>query len=50
MFLLASDIDDTVEEKLLIGDRPKVADGPETRLPLRERIGERKEEELAEVR
>lgn len=49
VFLLASDIDDTVEEKLLIGDRPKVADGPETRIPLRERIGQRKEAELAEL-
>lgn len=50
VFLLASDIDDTVEEKLLIGDRPKVADLPENKIPLRERIHLRKENELDEVR
>ena len=49
VFLLATDIDDTVEEKLLIGDRPKVADTPENKIPLRERIHERKEDELKEV-
>lgn len=49
VFLLATDIDDTVEEKLLIGDRPKVADTPENKTPLRERIHERKEDELKEL-
>ncbi|PAV24074.1 actin cytoskeleton organization [Pyrrhoderma noxium] len=49
VFLLATDIDDTVEEKLLIGDRPKVADTPENKIPLRERIHERKEDELKEL-
>ncbi|KAI5121380.1 hypothetical protein M0805_001193 [Coniferiporia weirii] len=49
VFLLASDIDDTVEEKLLIGDRPKIADSPENKIPLRERIHLRKETELSEL-
>ncbi|KAH8116753.1 actin cytoskeleton organization protein [Phellopilus nigrolimitatus] len=49
VFLLASDIDETVEEKLLIGDRPKVADIPENKIPLKERIHVRKEAELNEL-
>ncbi|KAL5489723.1 MDM20 [Sanghuangporus weigelae] len=48
-FLLASDIDDVVEEKLLIGDRPKVADTAESKVPLKDRLPERKEEELSEL-
>ncbi|KAH8104402.1 hypothetical protein DFH11DRAFT_1749179, partial [Phellopilus nigrolimitatus] len=40
VFLLASDVDETVEEKLLFGDRPKVADIPENKSLLKERIHE----------
>lgn len=50
MFQLASDIDDTVEEKLLIGDRPKVIENSENKHPLKERLPERRDEELSEVR
>lgn len=49
-FSLASDLDDTVEEQLLVGDRPKVCDTPESKLPLKDRLPMRKEEELKEVR
>ncbi|OCB92030.1 actin cytoskeleton organization protein [Sanghuangporus baumii] len=49
VFLLASDIDDVVEEKLLIGDRPKVADTAESKVPLKDRLPERKEEELGSL-
>lgn len=48
-FQLASDLDDTVEDKLLIGDRPKPSLDPENRLPLKERLAKRKAEELDEV-
>lgn len=48
-FQQASDLDDTVEEKLLIGDRPKQSSNPENRLPLRERLLQRKEADLEEV-
>lgn len=44
-FQQASDLDDTVEEKLLIGDRPKQDDRP----PLKTRLSERDEKELTEV-
>ncbi|KAI0670373.1 actin cytoskeleton organization protein [Trametes maxima] len=46
---LASDLDDTVEDKLLIGDRPKPTYGPETKLPLAERLTSRKQEEVDEL-
>lgn len=49
-FQLASDLDDTVEDKLLIGDRPKPSNDPETKLPLKERLAMRKQEEINEVR
>lgn len=49
-FSLATDLDDTVEEQLLVGDRPKVCDTPESKLPLKDRLPMRKEEELNEVR
>ena len=45
----ASDLDDTVEEKLLIGDRPKQSHDPENKIPLEERLVARKSEELEEV-
>jgi N-terminal acetyltransferase B complex non-catalytic subunit len=45
----ASDLDDIVEEKLLIGDRPKKSPEPEVQLPLRERLAIRKPEEAAEL-
>lgn len=48
-FQLATDLDDTVEDKLLIGDRPKPSLDPEVRLPLKERLAKRTEEELQEV-
>ena len=46
---MASDLCDTIEEKLLIGDRPKIIETPENKLPLRERLCTRKEDELKEV-
>ena len=48
-FQLASDLDDTVEDKLLIGDRPKPSYDPETKLPLKDRLAARKQEEIDEV-
>ncbi|EIW60342.1 actin cytoskeleton organization protein [Trametes versicolor FP-101664 SS1] len=48
-FQLASDLDDSVEDKLLIGDRPKPSYDPETKLPLNERLATRKPEEIAEL-
>ncbi|KAI6160023.1 N-acetyltransferase B complex non catalytic subunit-domain-containing protein [Pisolithus thermaeus] len=48
-FQHASDLDETVEAKLLIGDRPKISPDPETKLPLPERLAIRKSEETAEL-
>lgn len=48
-FQLASDLDDTVEDKLLIGDRPKPSYDPETKLPLKERLAAQKQDEIDEV-
>ncbi|KAH7922099.1 hypothetical protein BV22DRAFT_1037860 [Leucogyrophana mollusca] len=48
-FQQASDLDDTVEDKLLIGDRPKQSNDPENKLPLKERLANRKPEELEEL-
>ncbi|KAI6005647.1 N-acetyltransferase B complex non catalytic subunit-domain-containing protein [Pisolithus albus] len=48
-FQHASDLDETVEAKLLIGDRPKTSPDPETKLPLPERLAIRKSEEAAEL-
>ncbi len=45
----SSDLDDTVEEKLLIGDRPKLAADSGNKAPLRDRLRERPQEDLAEV-
>ncbi|KAH9935019.1 N-acetyltransferase B complex non catalytic subunit-domain-containing protein [Fomitopsis serialis] len=49
LFQSASDLDDTVEDKLLIGDRPKPSVDPDTKLPLRERLAMQKPEELEEL-
>ncbi|KAH7889369.1 N-acetyltransferase B complex non catalytic subunit-domain-containing protein [Phlebopus sp. FC_14] len=48
-FQHASDLDEIVEEKLLIGDRPKKSPEPEVKLPLAERLAIRKPEEVAEL-
>ena len=48
-FQLASDLDDTVEDKLLIGDRPKPSFDPENKAPLKERLAVKKQEEVDEV-
>ncbi|KAF8447742.1 actin cytoskeleton organization protein [Boletus edulis BED1] len=48
-FQHASDLDDIVEEKLLVGDRPKKSSDPEVQLPLRERLALRRAEEIAEL-
>ncbi|KAJ7581325.1 actin cytoskeleton organization protein [Mycena floridula] len=45
-FQQASDLSDTVEEKLLIGDRPQHSD---TDVPLQQRLVEHNESELAEL-
>jgi N-terminal acetyltransferase B complex non-catalytic subunit len=47
--MMASDLDDSIEEKLLVGDRPKLSLDPEKRRPLKERVTDRKESELEEV-
>jgi N-terminal acetyltransferase B complex non-catalytic subunit len=49
VFQQASDLDDTVEDKLLVGDRPKPTYNPEQKVPLKERLTMRKQEELNEV-
>ncbi|KAI5833927.1 hypothetical protein K523DRAFT_369462 [Schizophyllum commune Tattone D] len=46
---MASDLDETVEDKLLVGDRPKVATDAEGRKANREKLLERTDEELAEL-
>ncbi|KAI0810968.1 N-acetyltransferase B complex non catalytic subunit-domain-containing protein [Irpex lacteus] len=48
-FQQASDIDDTVEDKLLIGDRPKPHIGNVGKEPIRLRVAEKQEEELEEL-
>ena len=48
-FKLASDLDTTVEEKLLIGDRPKPSAASDSGCPLTERLSELKQQELNEV-
>ncbi|KAJ6502477.1 actin cytoskeleton organization protein [Mycena sanguinolenta] len=47
-FQQGSDLDDTVEEKLLIGDRPKHTSAY-NKLTLKDRLQQRKDEELAEL-
>lgn len=49
IFQCASDLDDTVEDKLLIGDRPKPSLDPENKAPLKERLAKRKQEEFDEL-
>ncbi|KAF8238594.1 actin cytoskeleton organization protein [Tricholoma matsutake] len=49
VFQQGSDLDDTVEEKILIGDRPKQSPGPDKWPSLRERLMQRNEEELSEL-
>ena len=46
-FQQASDLDDTVEEKLLVGDRPKQTNDPGR--PLKERLVQRNEDEEENV-
>lgn len=46
----ASDLDDTVEEKLLVGDRPKQSNDPNIKLPWRVRLFKRSQKELDEVK
>lgn len=45
----ASDLDDTVEDKLLVGDRPKQSNDPDNKLPWNERLAKRTQEEMDEV-
>jgi len=45
----ASDLDDTVEDKLLVGDRPKQSNDPDNKLPWNERLAKRSQEELDEL-
>ncbi|KAJ7685258.1 actin cytoskeleton organization protein [Mycena polygramma] len=47
-FQQGSDLDDTVEEKLLIGDRPKHTSA-QNKLTFKDRLRHRKDEELAEL-
>ena len=46
----ASDLDDTVEDKLLVGDRPKQSNDPDNKLPWNERLAKRTQEEMDEVK
>lgn len=46
----ASDLDDTVEEKLLVGDRPKQSNDPDSKLPWKERLSKQSQDELEEAR
>jgi N-terminal acetyltransferase B complex non-catalytic subunit len=48
-FQQASDLDDTVEEKLLIGDRPKQAVNANKKNSLKERLVEEDPDCLSEV-
>lgn len=48
-FQQGSDLDDTVEEKLLIGDRPKQQFDANSRPPLIQRLLEVAEDDLVEV-
>ncbi|CAL1704660.1 unnamed protein product [Somion occarium] len=48
-FQEASDLDETVEDKLLIGDRPKPSNDPENQLPLRERLVKKRQEEIDDL-
>lgn len=50
MLQQASDLDDTVEDKLLVGDRPKQSIDPDVKLPWNERLSRRSQEELDEVK
>ncbi|THH26464.1 hypothetical protein EUX98_g7719 [Antrodiella citrinella] len=47
VFQQASDLNDIVEDKLLIGDRPKPSNDPDNLLPLNERLAKRTPEEDA---
>ena len=49
MLQQASDLDDSVEDKLLVGDRPKPSIDPDTKLPWKERLSKRSQAELDEV-
>ena len=48
-FQQAIDLDDTVEEKLLIGDRPRQAANAKTKASLKERLVEQDPDSLSEV-
>ncbi|KAF9265486.1 actin cytoskeleton organization protein [Marasmius fiardii PR-910] len=48
-FTQASDLDDTVEEKLLVGDRPKQLPELDKQVPLKDRVKSRTEDELSEL-
>jgi N-terminal acetyltransferase B complex non-catalytic subunit len=48
-FQQASDLDDTVEDKLLIGDRPKPHIGNANKGPVKERVAEKSQDEIDEV-
>ncbi|EIN07294.1 actin cytoskeleton organization protein [Punctularia strigosozonata HHB-11173 SS5] len=45
----ASDLDETVEEKLLVGDRPKPGNHPEGKLSFAERLHKKNQEETDEL-
>lgn len=49
VFSQASDLDDVVEEKLIVGDPPKTVDTEETKIPLKERLPNTKDGELEDV-
>ena len=50
MFQHGSDLVDAVEDKLLVGDRPKPSIDIDPKVSLEERLANRKQEEIDEVR
>lgn len=50
VFQQGSDLVEAVEDKILVGDRPKPTNDIESKIPLEERLAKRKQEEIDEVR
>lgn len=49
VFQQGSDLVEAVEDKILVGDRPKPTNDIESKIPLEERLAKRKPEEIDEV-
>jgi N-terminal acetyltransferase B complex non-catalytic subunit len=44
-----SDLDEIVEDKLLIGDRPRQSNDPDNKIPLQERLVQKRDGEEVQV-